>query len=433
MGATDVEKRAQQQGREAGSTRGKPRKLFYGWIVAFTAGLGIACSVAVFIPSTAGLLVGVLSKDLGWSATGIYFGVTCANIMTIFVAPFLGAIVDRFGARRVIGVSFVIEALILASFYFLGTNIFWFYVRYALLAALATGTTAIPFARVISRWFDRRRGLALGVALSATGVGGAIFSLLVQLLIEHVGWRLAFVCVAALIGFVVLPIIMLLLRESPESMGLHVDGAAEAPNKQAGSPEAEGMTLGQAMRGSQYWLIALSFILVAFAIQTMMVHLVPILRSQGMAPGQAATVQASLWVALVFGRVASGWLIDRIFAPRVAFLFVIPCVIGILMLISGVHGITAFIAAMLIGMANGSEAQVIPYLTCKYYGLKHFTQIYATFFSCYCLGAGLGPPIVANLVEKGGYFGAMKLLIVVVVLGGLVFLTYRRFPKQQTA
>jgi len=101
--------------------------------------------------------------------------------------PFVGGIVDRFGARRVICLSFLAEALIVASFSQLTGDIRGFYARFAVLSILAAGTTTISFAAVIARWFDRRRGLALGIALAGYGLGGALWSLLLRWLIDHVG------------------------------------------------------------------------------------------------------------------------------------------------------------------------------------------------------------------------------------------------------
>jgi MFS family permease len=84
----------------------------------------------------------------------------------VFVAPFVGGIVDRFGARRVICLSFIAEALIIASFSQMNADIYGLYARFVALSIFAAGTTSISFALVISRWFDRRRGLALGIALT---------------------------------------------------------------------------------------------------------------------------------------------------------------------------------------------------------------------------------------------------------------------------
>lgn len=408
-------------------------RFFYGWVIAASSGIGIASSVMLFIPATIGILAAPLHKTFGWSLSQIMTALMVATTLTIVVAPFLGALVDRIGAIRVIVTSFIIEALLIASFHYLSGNIFWFYARYGALALLATGTTTVPFAKVISRWFDRRRGLALGLALAFTGIGGAVWSLGTQFLIVHAGLRNSFFWEAGFIAFIVIPILLITIRESPQSMGLNVDGAPDDTSVQRATAQLEkvGMNLREAAGTKAFWLIALVFFLVPFPIQGIMVNLVPMLISHGITAQIAASAQASLWIAMIVGRLSSGWLIDRFFGPRVAFGLLLPAVIGIAIFSAGVDGALAFLAAILVGVSNGSEGNILPYLTSRYFGLKHYTSIYGTFFSCFCLGSGLGAPVMAYMKESmGGYQQPLFVLGGVLVLGGLILLFYPPYPAK---
>lgn len=404
---------------------------FYGWIIVAISGLGIAFSVSAFIPTTIGLMKIPLTEELGWTSTQIYLAPSFATVLTILVAPFLGAVVDRFGARLVIALSFTIEAILIASFRYVDGSIGWFYARYAALAILATGTTAIPFAKILSHWFSRRRGLALGIALACYGIGGSIWSLMTQFLFDHIGWRASFTYLGGFILVIVMPVIVFFVRDTPQSKGFEVDGVSNGDSKQTnGTTEPTGMSLGQAMKKLQFWKIAFGFFFAAAAIQSVMLHLVPMLTGNGISPQAAASVQASLWLAMVIGRVTTGWLMDRMFAPYVAIIFLVFAVVGFVMLGGGVIGGLAVVAAILVGLANGSEADVVPYITGRYYGLKHYTSIYGTFFSCFCLGAGFGPPMTAFLFEKtGGYHFISWTHTCALVLAGLIFFTFQRFPK----
>jgi OFA family oxalate/formate antiporter-like MFS transporter len=408
------------------------KKIYYGWYVAAAAGLGIAFSIAVFISSTIGLLAGPLTKEFGWGLKEIFLAPTVAVTATILVAPFIGAFVDRFGARRVIGFSFVAQALIMASFYFVTDDIFWFYARYAALAILATGGTAVSFAGVISRWFDRKRGLALGLALAGIGIGGVLWSLLSQWLFDHYGWRTSFLYMAAFVGLVVMPVVMLVVRENPESMGLRVDGLAA--DGKAPSGAKIGMTLREAAGTRQYWLMLLTVFLVGFGVVSAMQHIAPIVKSHGGSPQTAALVQASMWAALVAGRLSTGWLMDHIFAPRVAIAFLLPSVAGVAMLAGGATGGNAFVAAMLIGLASGAEVDVIAYLTGRYFGTKHYSAIYGTYFSLYALGSGYGPAITAWLVERmGSYSQALWVPGTALVVAAILLMFFNRFSVGHAA
>jgi MFS family permease len=413
-----------------GNNPDNKNRFFYGWIIAVASGLGIAFSVMVFVPTVIGFLVGPLGKEYGWSATQVILATSFATISTILVAPFLGAIVDRFGARRVITFSFIVEALLIASFRYIDSNIYLFYARYAALALLATGTTTVPFARIISLWFDRRRGTAIGIALACYGIGGVIWSKGTAILFDLVGWRESFTYMGAFILIIILPILLILIRDTPESKGFNVDGVSDDAQKAITKPELTGMSLGQAAKEAQFWKIALAFFFVAAAIQSLMVQLVPMLKSYGIPVQTAASIQASLWGTMVLGRVVTGWCMDRFFAPRVALVLLIPGIIGVLLLGWGIVGVAAVLGAMLLGFSNGSEGDIVPYVTSRYYGLKHYTKIYGTFFSFFCLGSGFGPPITAFIVQKAGSYHVIAWTHTgALVIAGLIFLAFKRFPK----
>jgi MFS family permease len=413
--------------------------LFYGWAIAAVSALGIGFGVSVYLPTTTGLLVGPLGRDLHWSPPQIYLALTFATTSTILIAPFLGSIVDRFGARRVIALSFLLEALLIASCHNLSGDIRWFYARYSAFALLATGTTAIGFSALISRWFNRRRGLALGIALAGLGAGGVFWSLLGQWLLQHFGWRDAFLYMGAVVAAIILPIQILVLRDNPESMGLEVDGAVRAsgsaiapPSEMRGRPISQctdnDLTLRQVLGRRLYWLMMLTFFLVAAASYGVMLNMVPLLEKQGTTPQYAAAAQASIWSVLVFGRLATGWLMDRFFAPRVAQAFLVPPIVGAAMLAVGVSGPSAFVAAMLVGLAAGAEVDVLAYLVSRYFGLRHFGAIYSTYFAVYAVGTSAGPVFTAWMATRNGNYSAgLWCLVAAFAVACSTLIAYPRF------
>jgi len=411
-------------------TMGK-QKLFYGWVVAAASAVGIAGSVSVFIPATMSLLIRPIGGEFGWSPPAMFLGITFAAVATIVVAPFIGGLVDRFGARRMILASFLFEAALIYSFHYLTPDIRWFYLRYALLAALASGTTALTFSALIARWFDGRRGLALGIGLSGLGFGGAFWSLITQWLISEVGWRATFPYLAAVIAFIVLPILLLCVRETPGSMGLEVDNAAPDP---AGKPAAvvslAGLSLSRAAASGTYWKILVCFFGISTTVYGVTLSIVPLMQQQGFTASTGAAVQASTWVALVFGRLASGWLIDRYFAPRVAAAFMVPAIVGLVLLASGSGTGLAYVGAALVGLASGAEVDVLAYLTSRYFGLRHFGKIYATFFSAYALGTSVGPIFISWAAERtSGYELPLWALAVIMAIAAATLTRFKPFPK----
>lgn len=227
---------------------------FYGWRVVVAAAIGLACGIATLGAATFSIFVGPLRSEMGWSQPEAFNALIAVTFTAALMSPFLGAVVDRFGAKRVIVISFVFEVLIFASFYFQDKNIVSFYFRYFLLSLLALGTTHVAFARVITIWFDRKRGLALGIALSGVGVGGFVWPMFVQRSIELYGWRIAYLILAATIAVIAIPLMSWLIKEDPVTVGQVADGVVDdAPTPTVA--QLSGMTLNEALRAPIFWLM----------------------------------------------------------------------------------------------------------------------------------------------------------------------------------
>ena len=121
-----------------------------------------------------------------------------------------------------------------------------------------------------------------------------------------------------------------------------------------------------------------TFLLVGISLQAMMLHLVPLLRERGVGADAAALAQSTIFAGLLVGRLVTGWLMDRYFAPRVALAFLLAPILGIGMLALGANGAAAFVAAALIGVAAGAEVDVIAYLASRYFGMRQYSRIYGS-------------------------------------------------------
>ena len=403
-------------------------KFFYGWVIALASGFGIACSFAVFIPSTIGLLIGPLAREFHWTAQQIVTANLLTTIAAVIVGPFVGALIDGHGARKIIVVSLLLEALVLLSFRYLNDSLMLFYARYVLLALLASGGTAIGFTRIVTQWFRRRRGLALGLALAGTGVGGVAWSLAAGALFASVGWRDAFLYFAGFIALIATPLLALVLRDNPAAMGLTVDGDEVPVNH---IPRAEtGLTVREAAGTRQFWLLLAVALLMGFGVYGIMINLVPIVKKAGDPNNMAALIQASLWAALVVGRVSTGVLLDRFFAPRLALIFTFFPMAGAAMFATGASGQSAFVAAMLVGLAAGAEVDTFAYMVSRYFGLMRYGSIYALCFSAFGLGVGIGPVVMARIAEQNGsYAPALWTATAALAIAAVMLMTFRRFPS----
>lgn len=406
------------------------RKVFYGWYVAVASGIGLGCGLASVLTATFPIFLAPLQQAFGWTAPDMFTALLLATVVVTLAAPFLGALVDRVGARRMILTGLALQAAVIASFYFQTASMATFYLRYMLVALLGLGATHVAFTRVVSLWFDRRRGLALGITLSGLGVGGFIWPLLSQWAIDTYGWRLAYLVVAAAIVVVGMGAVLLVVRDTPQSMGLLPDGDPAPPDSAAATASGGGLTMGEALRNRNFWLMFGAFLLIGISVTSVQLHLVPLLTSRGVTPMRAATALSVLAVALVVGRLGAGWLMDRFFAPRVAIAFLVGPIVAVLLLASGTSGTAAFVAGVLTGLAAGAEVDVAAYLTSRYFGLRHFSSVYAWFYSAYSLGAGVGPRITAGAVASfGGYAEILYLHAALLVMAALLLSRLGTFAR----
>ena len=231
------------------------------------------------------------------------------------------------------------------------------------------------------------------------------------------------------IGVIALPTIAWLLRDDPANLGQRPDGDIDDSRHSAIAQPATGITLGAAVRSRTFWIILLTFFVIGFAIQSALMHLVPLLTSRGISPMAAAMAQSMMFLAVTTGRLVTGWLMDRFFAPHVALAFLLAPIAGLAMLAMDIPDGLAVVAALMIGLAVGAEVDVLAYLNSRYFGMLHFSRIYGSFYGIYSLSGGVGPLATAMIVERGGYSAAMFTLCGLLVLGCLALLSFPPFPS----
>jgi len=156
---------------------------------------------------------------------------------------------------------------------------------------------------------------------------------------------------------------------------------------------------------------------------------VPMLIGRGVDPETAALCMSSLGLGLIFGRVLAGFLMDRFFAPYVTAVFLLGLVAGIATLATGTSGYQVFVAAILVGLATGSEIGEIAYIVSRYFGPRAFALIYGIMFAAFQVGSAFGPPLMGYYYDRAGnYIGALWAVSGVVLVGALLIVLLRGYP-----
>lgn len=403
----------------------RPRqgKLFYGWWVVLSAATGLLLGYAPMVVFPFGVFVKSLVQDFHSNRTEISFAFTLANIMVSFSSPLAGRLVDRFGARRVVLPSTLILGVLLVCFQFVTGSLWQLYVLFLALGFVGSGTAPVPYCKVVSTWFDRQRGLALGLTMAGIGIGAMFMPTIAQRLISHVGWRSTY----AIMGFATLilaiPIVALLLRNNPEDLGLFPDGVVDSRTRGERNSVKTGLTWRAARSSGTFWLMAGAFSLAGASVHACVIHLVSLLSDRGIRADHAALASSTLGIALLFGRVGSGYVLDRFFAPYVAVFFFSGVACGLFLLWIGAGGATVFLAAFLIGLGMGAEGDLIAYLTSRYFGLLSFGEIYGYLFSAFTLAGALGPLLMAKGYDRTGSYQMPLLLFLMATIAATLVMT----------
>jgi MFS family permease len=366
--------------------------IFFGWWVVLTAITGMALSVAPIAILSLGLFMKPLSAEFGWDRGDISLAITLAALSLSLSMPIAGRMVDRFGPRHVLYPSILLLGVVVASLYFLTDSILHLYLCFIGIGIAGSGTGGVAYAKVVTNWFNRRRGLALGMTMAGVGLGNAIVSPYSQFLIEQAGWRLAYVGLAATMIVITIPLVWLVLKESPEQMGMQIDGnldTATDNNKQ--QIQVYGLTADEARGSRTFWIMLIAFVGIGLGVNGLGIHLVPMLTDWGMTAASAALVYSVSGICTIIGRVSAGYFADRFFAPYVAMFFWACAICAILLLIIGVTGPAAILIGVMIGLGSGGNPNIIAYLISRYFGTRSYGELYGLIYGIHIIGSGLSP------------------------------------------
>lgn len=348
-----------------------------------------------------GVFVAPLEAEFGWSRSTIVSALGINSLIAAILAPFVGALVDRFGPRRlaIIGISSFCAAFALLSTVSSSPLHWWALWVIVGLATVMITPMVWTFA-IISR-FSHTRGLALAVTLSGTAITAVLAPVLGNFLIQSGGWRLAYIGLGALYCAFALPLVLLFFFSAFEQPRGDAPVAIDKPT----SPPLTGMTVSQGLRSGAFWKIGVATFFVLIPITGTIVHLVPALTLAGLDRSGAVTAASLVGFAAVAGRLLAGYLLDRANARLLATIaFALPAIVCAALLNFEGGFALALAIALLFGLCTGAEMEMASYLSSRHFGMRNFGTLFGFIVSGITLAAGLAP-ILAGLVfdAQGSY------------------------------
>lgn len=377
-------------------------RVFYGWIVVATAGFGTFFSAAPIVVFSFAVFLRPLAQSFHTGRGAISLAFTAHNVLAAVSAPLVGRLIDRYGAKRVILPGLATMALILISARAIGTELWQLYLFYLILSPVTVMTTPLPYTWVISRWFDRRRGLALGLMMFGMGLGTIVMPPIAQRLIANFGWRNAFAILGCVVLLFPISVVGALLKEDPKEKGLLPDGETSLNGSRAAP--LSGMAWGAIWRNQAFWVLNAAFFLAGASVHACILHMAALLGDRGFSAQTAALGSGIVGIAITLGRLASGYLQDRFFAPRVATGVFSLAAAGMALLWTGSAGPVAAAGAFLVGLGMGAETDIIAFLMSRYFGLRALGTAFGFGFATFVFAGGIGALLMGIGFDRTGAY-----------------------------
>lgn len=361
-----------------------PAVLQNRWWIVLACAIGLMVGTGSILILAFGVFLKPVTEELGWSRAAFSAALLVTGTCAVVFTPIFGRMLDRYGIKRSVLPMVVVLSLAIGSLSMIGPSLIVLYLIFAIAAIGGPAQGPLTYSKAVSAWFDRERGLALGIATTGSGIGAILMPLEAQFLIDHVGWRMAYLGLGITNFILAFSVFALIIRDPPGHIGMQRDAAANA-TLPPGIPGPE------ALRSWRFWSITAVFAIGGITINGTLAHVAALLTDQGVPADIAARTLASSGIAIIVGRLLGGYLLDRFFAPYVGtIVFTMPA-IGCTLLAAGFSGPVAIIAVLLCGAGLGVEIDMMGFFISRYFGIRTFGEIYGYMFPGFAIGVGLGP------------------------------------------
>jgi len=373
---------------------------FYGWIIVAVANLGIFSS-GPGQSHTFSVFVGPIGKDLGLSSTSIASAYGLATLIAAFMLPYMGKLIDKYGARKTLIVVSIILG-ISCIFFGAASNFLMLTVGFGFLRFFGQGSLMLGCANLVSQWFDRKRGFAMSIMALGFGISMAIHPPLSQFMIDEFGWKLAWIFLGISTWIIMVPTLFLLAWNTPESVDLLPDGVNKQNNIKNNNDTIEGLDLSQALREKSFYILAAMWFGMAMLVTTLHFYQVTILTSQGITADFAAGLFTVSAIAMVLFMPIIGKLFDNFPTNYVLAIGLIINFISLMSITFATNEYYAFLYAVFFGINNAISMTMFGYIWPRYFGRKHLGSIQGTGQMIGVIGASLGPLPVGFAIDYIG-------------------------------
>ncbi len=384
------------------------------------------------------LYVVPLDIEFGWNRATTMGGFMMLQLMIGFASFLVGRVIHRWNVKWIIAAGALSMGIGFASLSL--TQALWqFYLFYALVGLGSAATGVVPTSMVVSSWFKKRLGLAIGILGTGIGVGGFVMPILLgTYVLPYFGWRMGYIVSGIISTSVLIPLSLWFIKSRPEDMGLFPDNGTPSEDKHNHTSDAPGpgFQLNAALKTRAFWLILIALIIFGFANGQIFQNAVPHLQDVGFSAVVAASALSVVGIGSAIGKFGFGWLCDFI-QPK--FILVIgsvlqACATLILMSVTPYsHAFTLWLYAIMFGLGIGSWLPAVSMITNATFGLVAYGDIFGIYTMLLMVSNAVAPSIGGYIFDTtGSYKPALTLCLIFYALVVLCMLPAHR-PNRKLA
>lgn len=372
-------------------------KFFYGWWIVLGSFFLMFAGIGIVL-NCVGVFYSAVLQDLQFSrgAFGLY--VTILALAATVMFPVMGKLIVKYNSQVVIGICVLVTGIAFAA-YSQCSELWHFYLVSAFVGAFGAGTSILPASILVTNWFVEKRGLAMGIAFTGSGIGGMICIPLAQWIINNYNWQMAYIVLGIVFIAVTLPFVIFVIKLHPAMKGMmalgDTDGTVDAP-------VLVGLSAGEALKNVSFWILALSFLLLEL-VQLGVQNNIPIfLEDLGHVAAFAASVMAAYMGMLVLGKLLFGSVLDK-WGSKVGISFGIALMVVALFAFMGAKAMPMVVLFVIAFAFASPMTTVLPsYMVGDIFGNLDYGTIYGLIQIFATVGTAVAMPLTGAVFEKGG-------------------------------
>ncbi|NKB97038.1 MAG: MFS transporter [Pseudomonadales bacterium] len=401
---------------------------FQGWKMVVVAFFVDFVAVGFFFYSY-GVFFKAIAVEFGDSRLGVALGLTVTSAVGAIAAPLVGRALDRYPLKRVIGVGATAMSLGFFGLSLVRTPLEFYLVLGIFIGFGASSMGNLATSKLVTNWFDRKRGTALGIAATGVSMSGVVMPFVSAEIIEAYGWRQGFAAYGLFTLFIVVPVVLRFVISRPEDVGLRPDGAMQLdePMRQTETTQAPPrLSMREVWRDRNFWSIVTTFSFVFCAMSATLTHMVPRLTDMGHSLSLASLVMSLCAGLGVVGKLSFGWLGDKLPLRRVMMLVLTIQFAGQFIMYMNSELVVFAIGAALFGYGVGGVVPLHGIVVGKTFGRERFGAVLGLMRPAMFPIQILGVPFAGWVYDStGSYALAFQVMLGLYALAAIAVSTYR--------